>query len=206
MNDLRVQWAKDGQKALQLMQQFSFDLCLLDIMLPDIDGFEIAKRIKDVYPDMPFIFLTAKALKVDKLMGYKLGGVDYITKPVDEELLIAKIRALLNRLNPSSSSSFEQKIYALGNYEFDFSRQCLLIQEDRHQLTNKEAQLLKLLCDHQNQLVSREKALKLLWGKNDEFNRKTMDVFIFKLRKYLKADARVKITNVHGKGFVLEVQ
>ena len=204
MNDFRVHWVKEGKKSMETLQQFPFDLCILDIMLPDIDGFEVAKRIRAKYREMPFIFLTAKALKVDKLMGYKLGCDDYITKPVDEELLLLKIQAILKRLKQGSTPD-SKAIYSLGEYTFDFSQQILSGPNFQQQLTNKEAQLLQLLCEHQGQLVRRDRALKLLWGKNDLFNRKTMDVFIFKLRKYLSKDPSVQIRNVHGKGFVLDL-
>ena len=206
LNEMNVTWVKEGQKALTAVEEFPFDLCILDIMLPDIDGFAVADRINDINAQIPFIFLTAKSLKVDKLKGYKLGCDDYITKPVDEEILLAKIYAILNRSNRTSNPVIDDQIYVIGSYRFNFKLQQLCHAEDVQKLTNKEAKLLKLFCDNTNQLVGRDGALKFLWGKNDEFNRRTMDVFVFKLRKYLKSDEKVRITNVHGRGFVLEVK
>ena len=204
MNDFSVEWVKNGSTALENLSKFAYRLCILDIMLPDKDGFEIATEIKKSGMNLPFIFLTAKALKVDKLKGYKLGCDEYVTKPVEEELLLAKIQAILKRSRKNAPFS-SAEIVQIGNYHFDFQRQLLQKGNNKTQLTNKETQLLKLFYDNRNQLVSRAEALKLLWGKNDMFNRKTMDVFIFKLRQYFKEDSGVRITNVHGKGFVLEL-
>ena len=205
MNDFVVHWAQSGREALDMIRELSFELCILDIMLPDSDGFAIARQINAGYPEMPFIFLTARALKVDKLKGYKLGCDDYITKPVDEELLIAKIQAILKRSAQSKEANREKSTCQIGRFLFDYRNQQLRLEDQVRQLTEKEAQLLKLFCDHSNRLVRREKALKDIWGKNDVFNRKTMDVFIFKLRQYLEADERVRIRNVHSKGFILEI-
>jgi DNA-binding response OmpR family regulator len=205
MNDFAVHWAKSGSEALRLISELPFELCILDIMLPDSNGFAIARQINAGYPEMPFIFLTARALKVDKLKGYKLGCDDYITKPIDEELLIAKIQAILKRSGRSEQTSREKTTYQIGRFQFDYRNQQLKYEDQQRHLTEKEGRLLKMFCDHPNRLVRREKALKDIWGKNDLFNRKTMDVFIFKLRQYLEADERVRIKNVHGKGFILEV-
>ena len=204
MHDFDVHWVKNGQHTLQLIRERPFQLCILDIMLPGIDGYSLARRIKEQYPALPFIFLSARALKVDKLKGYRLGCDDYITKPVDEELLIAKIHAILARSERSSENGTPDKIFIIGKYEFDYSNQTLKYIDRSRQLTEKEARLLKMLCDNDHRLVSREQALKEIWGKNDLFNRKTMDVFIHKLRKYLQDDPGVRIRNVHSKGFVLE--
>ena len=204
MHDFRVHWIKQGDEALSLIRECPFDLCILDVMLPGMDGFEIARNISVEYPNLPFIFLTAKSLKVDKLKGYKLGGDDYITKPVDEELLIAKINAILKRSVPKTNGREGLSVVWIGSYEFDYDSHRLSRQGRERILTDIEARLLKMLFESHHQLVSRERALKDIWGKNDPFNRKTMDVFIYKLRKYLRADPEVRIRNVHGKGFILE--
>lgn len=205
MYQYSVKWVKDGAKALKMIHQFPFDLCILDIMLPNIDGFTIAEKIIQNQANLPFIFLTAKSLKVDKLKGYRLGCDDYITKPIDEELLIAKIQAILKRTQSKKGFSQKETLITIGDYQFDPNNLQLKRKQHKRQLTEKEAQLLKMLCDHSNRLLTRNLALKELWGKNDLFNRKTMDVFIFKLRKYLQDDPKVRITNVHGKGFILEI-
>ena len=204
MNDFEVKLVTTGERALQLIEQQSFAICLLDIMLPGKDGFEIARALQRIDPDLPFIFLTAKALKVDKLKGFRLGCDDYIVKPIDEELLIARIKVIIKRTSRSDASSSDQTPYTIGTYTFDASKQELEQQGKKQFLTEREAKLLQLLCAHKDQLLDRKKALKEIWGNNDEFNRKSMDVFIFRLRKYLSADSSIRIRNVHGKGFVLE--
>lgn len=204
MNDFEVKLVTTGEAALQFIEKQSFAICLLDIMLPDKDGFEVARELQRIDPDLPFIFLTAKALKVDKLKGFRLGCDDYIVKPIDEELLIARIRAIIKRSSKTEVASPGQIRYSIGGYTFDASKQELGYQEKKQFLTEREAKLLQLLCEHKDQLLDRKKALKEIWGNNDEFNRKSMDVFIFRLRKYLRADPKVRIRNVHGKGFVLE--
>lgn len=204
MNDFEVKLVTTGEAALQLIEKQSFAICLLDIMLPGKDGFEVARELQRIDPDLPFIFLTAKALKVDKLKGFRLGCDDYIVKPIDEELLIARIRAIIKRSSKTEVSSSDQIHYTIGEYTFDTNKQELEYQEKKQFLTEREAKLLQLLCQHKDQLLDRKKALKEIWGNNDEFNRKSMDVFIFRLRKYLSEDPNVRIRNVHGKGFVLE--
>ncbi|MFK7810481.1 MAG: response regulator transcription factor [Saprospiraceae bacterium] len=201
MQDFDVVWTKTGKEAIALMSQHIFDLAILDIMLPDMNGFEVAEHTKTKHPNLPFIFLSAKSLKIDKLKGYRTGAVDYITKPVDEELLVVKIRALIGNQKKNSPSPNE---YHIGNYVFHPSIQQLSHNNEITKLTTREAALLEMLCQHKNQLLPRKKALHEIWGNIDEFSRKSMDVFISHLRKYLAKDDRVTIENVHGKGFVLK--
>jgi DNA-binding response OmpR family regulator len=200
MQTFKTTWVKSAEAGLKALQKKSFDLAILDIMLPNMNGFEFATIIQQDYEELPFIFLSAKSLKIDKLKGYKLGGYDYITKPIDEELLVAKINALL-RITASSSTS--PSAFIIGQYMLKPSLQELHFQEQTTKLTTREAALLELLCQYQNQLLPRKKALQQLWGSQDEFSRKSMDVFISHLRKYLSKDKTVSIENVHGKGFVL---
>ncbi len=202
INGFEVVWAKDGNQGLREFNLGTFDLCILDIMMPAKDGFTLAKEIEEIDPDVPFIFLTAKALKVDKLKGFRLGCDDYVVKPIDEELFIARVRAIIKR--SATGDKEGNNTYTIGKYLFNYTNQTLLINDSTERLTMKEAKVLQIFCDHKNQLVSRTKKLKTGWGVNDFFNRKSMDVFIFKLRKKLKDDPSVKITNVHGKGFLLE--
>lgn len=204
INDFSVTLVKNGEDGLKTFQKCTFDLCLLDVMMPLKDGFTLAKEIREADPDIPFIFLTAKALKVDKLRGFRLGCDDYIVKPIDEELLIARVRALIKRASPESETANNITQYGIGEYQFDFTNQALKFDDQVRRLTEKEAKILLLLCEHRNVVLDRNKALKTVWGESDFFNRKSMDVFIHKLRSYLKKDPTVKITNVHGKGFILE--
>jgi DNA-binding response OmpR family regulator len=204
LNDLEVRLVTDGEMAIELMKKVDFDICLLDIMLPKKDGFSVAKEIQQNNSDLPFIFLTAKALKVDKLKGFRLGCDDYIVKPIDEELLLARIYAIIKRSNRHHTLKEEELHLEIGKFHFDAANQQLIHENNRQFLTDKEAQLLQLFCEHKNQLLSRKKALRQIWGNNDEFNRKSMDVFIFRLRKYLEADRQIRIKNIHGKGFILE--
>lgn len=204
INDFSVIWKQDGVEGLTAFKNDSFDLCVLDIMMPLKDGFTLAKEIQDIDRSIPFIFLTAKSLKVDKLKGFRIGCDDFVVKPIDEEIFIARVRALIKRTNKEHSNEYEDDVYAIGEYLFDSSNQALIYNNQTHRLTGKEAKLLKLLCEKKNQVLDRNKALKAVWGESDFFNRKSMDVFIHKLRKYLEEDPSVRITNVHGKGFVLE--
>ena len=200
MQEMRVCLCEDGREGEKAFEQQKFDLCIIDVMLPQQDGFTLAKKIAQLDPNMPFIFLTARSMKVDKLRGFNLGADDYIVKPVDEEELVARIRAVLRRAtNQSSEASAEE----LGVFRIDWNRRLLLCNGQETQLTEREASLLKMLMESKNQLLRREVALKNLWGRNDYFNRRSMDVHIARLRKYLKDDPRLSIVNVHGKGFVL---
>lgn len=200
MHDFDVDWVKSGEEALKMLNKNIYSIAILDIMLPGIDGFELAAKMKRDFEETPFIFVSAKSLKIDKLKGYKLGAYDYITKPVDEELLVAKIRALIRQTKIVDPVKNE---YAIGDYSFVPSLFQLKFNDDIIKLTSRETKLLTLLCEHKNSLLSRKKALSEIWGSNDEFNRKSMDVFISRLRKYLAKDPAITLENVHGEGFIL---
>ncbi|MEQ9404707.1 MAG: response regulator transcription factor [Cyclobacteriaceae bacterium] len=204
INDFHVTLAKNGEEGLKTFERNSFDLCLLDVMMPLKDGFTLAKEIRDADQDIPFIFLTAKALKVDKLKGFRLGCDDYIVKPIDEELLIARMKALIRRASADHDLGDKVMTWHIGRYHFDYSNYALSFDGEMQRLTEKEAKILQLLCESKHQVLERNKALKTVWGESDFFNRKSMDVFIHKLRQYLKKDPTVRITNIHGKGFILE--
>lgn len=204
INDFSVEWAQNGEEGLTAFKQGVFDLCVLDVMMPLKDGFTLAKEIQEHDPDVPFIFLTAKALKIDKLKGFRLGCDDYVVKPIDEELFIARVKAIIKRSVSDAESSTRSHTYNIGKYVFDLGNQALSFEDEVQRLTTKEAKVLQLLCEKKNQVLDRNKALKVVWGESDFFNRKSMDVFIHKLRKYLEKDPAVRITNVHGKGFILE--
>ncbi|MBQ4819909.1 response regulator transcription factor [Aquimarina sp. MMG016] len=203
MHDFCVTLATDGKEALEQFNQDAFDLCILDIMMPVLDGFSVAQEIKKRRQEMPLIFLTAKALKIDKLKGFKIGADDYIVKPVDEEELIARIHAILKRVHHQPQCDTVH--FQLGGYFFDYQNQLLAFEDDKRLLTSKKADILRELCLQKGQLLDRKKTLHTYWGENDYFNRRSMDVFIYKLRKYLSKDPSIHIKNVHGKGFILDV-
>ncbi|PWJ42038.1 response regulator transcription factor [Sediminitomix flava] len=212
LHDFEVNWAKDGAEAFQEFSKRSFDLCILDVMMPQVDGFELAKQIRTENELVPIIFLTAKSLKVDKLKGYKIGADDYIVKPIDEDELLARINSLLRRASlyakqasQPTPQTIHSHIFNIGKFKFDFKNQTLFSDTEKYTVTIKEAEVLKMLCENINNLLSREEALTTIWKENDYFSRRAMDVHISKLRKYLASDPSVKINNVHGKGFVLEV-
>jgi DNA-binding response OmpR family regulator len=194
----------DGEKALKAFDTFPFDLCLLDVMMPKLDGFELAKWIRKKDKNIPIIFITAKSLKEDKLTGYENGADDFITKPFDEEELLWKIKALIRRTNVELAN-IETEIISIGAYQFDFKNQSLIFNGAIKRMTEKECEILKYLVAHQNKIIKREEMLKTLWGKNDYFLGRSMDVFITKIRKYLKDDATISIENIFGVGFIFNV-
>jgi DNA-binding response OmpR family regulator len=197
-----VVWEKDGHQALRAFTPQTYHLCVLDIMLPKMDGFALAREIKALQPDIPLVFLTAKTLKKDVLEGYNLGADDYITKPFDSDVLLCKIQAILNR---QSGSSQRNEPVQIGSYQYDPVRRTLSNGKINRKLSPKEGHLLQLLAAHTNTMLDREKALKQVWNQNDYFTGRSMDVYITRLRKYLRDDASVSIENVHGSGFVLRV-
>ena len=202
IHGFRVTLATDGNDGLVAFKKDLYDLCILDVMLPAKDGFTLAREIRQLDQDTPFIFLTSNALKVDKLKGFRLGCDDYVVKPIDEELFIARVQAIINR--SVGRAQERPAIHRIGQYTFDFANQTLETKDFKQRLTDKEAKILLMLCEKKNEVLDRRKALQSIWGESDFFNRKSMDVFIHKLRKYLEKDNSIRITNVHGKGFVLE--
>jgi len=199
-----VKLCKDGEIALKVFNSQEFDVCILDIMMPKLDGFSLAKSIRAVNNKVPFIFITAKSLKEDKLRGYNLGADDYITKPFDEEELLWKIKALIRRI-PEVEIPRVQDVIHLGNYTFDFKKQSLIFKGQARRITEKESEILNYLCAHRNQIIKREDLLKALWGENDYFFGRSLDVFITKIRKYLKDDNTLNIENIFGVGFIFNI-
>jgi len=197
-----VKLCKDGELALRSFQKEAYDLCLLDIMLPKVDGFALAKEIRASDKKIPILFITARSLKEDKLKGYGLGADDYITKPFDEEELLWKIKAVIRRV-PQPQPAEVVEMIALGKYIFDVKNQSLSLGNKTRRITEKESEVLAYLCKHKNQLVKREDILKDLWGENDYFFGRSLDVFITKIRKYLKEDPSLCIENIFGVGFIL---
>lgn len=206
MNGFELFWAKTGVDCLKVLKQNAYDLAILDVMLPDLDGFSLARNITNLYPNLPFIFLTARSLKVDVLKGFSVGAVDYLKKPIDEEELVVRIKALLSRLDKSIHIEEDHEIYNVGDYEFNTLNQELLYDEESIKLTNRESELLKHLVIHKNNLCSHKDILTHIWGKNDYFNKKSLNVFITHLRKYLDKDPKIKLENIHNRGFILRIE
>ena len=204
LNDYDVTLERDGRLGLAAFQREKFDMCLLDIMMPHMDGFTLAESIRDVDPDVPLFFLSAKTMKEDIISGYKLGADDYITKPFDSEVLLMKIKAILKR-NEEAKTESENTEFDLGAYHFNPKLRQLTKGNSSHTLSPKESDLLRMLCEYKNDLLPREKALKKIWGSDTYFNGRSMDVYIAKLRKYLKEETNVEIVNIHGNGFRLVV-
>ncbi len=204
LNDYNVTLERDGKLGLAAFQREKFDLCLLDVMMPNMDGFTLAEEIRDVNPDIPLFFLSAKTMKDDIIQGYKLGADDYITKPFDSEVLLLKIKAILKR-NEELHREEANAEYDLGKYHFNPRLRELIIDGKTQTLSPKENELLKMLSEYKNDLLSREIALKKIWGSDTYFNGRSMDVYIAKLRKYLREDSAIEIVNIHGNGFRLVV-
>jgi DNA-binding response OmpR family regulator len=200
----KVKLCKDGELALKAFQSTAFDLCLLDVMMPQLDGFALAKKIRIKDKSIPIIFITAKSLKEDKLKGYDLGADDYITKPFDEEELLWKIKAVIRRI-PAIKKEYETGIISIGKYTFDFQNQSLGINGVAKRITEKESELLHYLHKNKNKVIKREELLENIWGENDYFLGRSLDVFITKIRKYLREDPRITIENIFGVGFIFNV-
>lgn len=201
LNGYKVTHAIDGKQAISIFKKDTFDLCLLDVMLPEMDGYEVAQEIRSRHSEIPIIFLTAKSLKEDKIHGLKIGADDYITKPFSIEELILKIKIFLKRKYVTGSQ--EVPILKVGGYTLDHDNLRLSIGDESSQMTKKEADLLKMLITNKNKIVERSTILERLWGENDYFMGRSMDVFISRLRKYLKGDDSITIENIHGVGFRL---
>jgi DNA-binding response OmpR family regulator len=203
MEGFEVKLCRDGEEALEAFKEKLFDLCIFDVMMPKKDGFLLAKEIRVNNKTIPILFLTAKSLVDDKIHGFKLGADDYITKPFNEEELVYRIKAILKRSSISVPNDLEETIFTIGKYTFDYSLQLLKIEGDERRITARESEILKLLYLKKNNILRREEALIAIWGENDYFHGRSFDVFITKLRKYLKKDTQIKIENVHGVGFML---
>lgn len=196
----------DGEEALHKFASETFDLCILDVMLPKIDGFSIAKQIRATNTQIPILFLTAKSLKEDKIKGLQLGADDYITKPYSIEELVLKIQIFLRRsrvLVEPAATPIPETILSIGQYKLDYPNQKLFLGDVAQKLTQREADLLKILTENKNQIVKRDHILKKIWGEDDYFLGRSMDVFISRLRKYLQHDTNLRIENIHSVGFRL---
>lgn len=206
MQDFDVYLCRDGAEALRHFEKGKFDLCIFDVMMPVMDGFTLAEKIKEKDRNIPLIFLTAKSMKVDMIKGFKIGADDYITKPFDSEILLLKIKALLNRSETITQKLNEQHIFKIGQFTFNSKLRTIVGFNKEQKLSPKEASLLALLCVYLNDILPREIALRKIWDDDNYFTARSMDVFITKLRKYLKEDDNVELMNVHGNGYRLVVK
>lgn len=204
LNKFEVTWAKDGEEALALFKEGTYDICILDIMMPKLDGFTVAKKIVDINPEVPFLFLTARKTQEDKVKGLRLGADDYVVKPFEAEELILRLKNIIKRTHQQFSPQEappENKLIPIGTYMFDFTNLELQHNNKRYkQLTEKEARLIYFLYSNRDQLIRRDDILAHVWSKNDFFSGRSMDVFISRIRKYFKEDPNVTITSVRGIG------
>lgn len=203
-NGFDVKLYRDGESGINGFKAGSFDFCILDVMLPGIDGFSIAQRIRAENQTIPIIFLTARSMKQDKLKGFNLGVDDYITKPFDEDELLCRINAIITRYNIQPEENVQKDQFVIGKYHFDYKNQLLSIQNNSKRLTKKESEVLRHLCISPNEIVTRDNILFSIWGDNDYFIGRSLDVFIAKLRKYLSNDESVQIKNIPKVGYILE--
>ncbi|KAA3630156.1 MAG: DNA-binding response regulator [Bacteroidetes bacterium] len=200
-----VKLCRDGESGLKTFQKHAFDLCLLDIMLPKMDGFTLAQKIRQINDTVPFLFLTARSMKSDKLKGFSIGAEDYITKPFDDEELLCRINVIMRRSQKTTPVESTQSQFKIGQYDFDYSLQKLCLNGQTLRLTEKENEVLKLLCLNENKILRREDAVEQIYGKKDYFLGRSFDVFISRLRKILKDDPRITIENVYNVGFIFKV-
>jgi two-component system OmpR family response regulator len=193
----------NGEEAMETFSKKEFNFCILDIMMPVKDGFMVAEEIRQQNPNVPILFLTAKSLQEDKLRGFEVGADDYLTKPFSMEELLVRMQAILRRTDERSAGQASETVFRIGRYIFDVNKQSLTLEGKEKKLTSRESGLLRLLCLHANDVLNRSEALTTIWKDDSYFNARSMDVYIVKLRKYLKEDPEVKLINVHGVGFKL---
>jgi two-component system, OmpR family, response regulator len=201
MEGFEVRLCRDGEDGYKAFQNTHYDICILDVMMPKKDGFSLAKDIRNQDTTIPILFLTAKALTDDKIQGFQIGADDYITKPFNEEELVYRIKAILKRTSILQSN--EDKVLKVGKYIFDYEKQELIFGKENRRITSRESEILRLLILKKDNVLKREDALIAIWGENDYFHGRSFDVFITKLRKYLKNDPNLRIENIHGVGFML---
>jgi len=199
--DYEVVHAEDGEEALEIINREHFDICVLDVMLPKMDGFTLAENIRKSDKQVPILFLTARSLQEDKIKGLELGAEDYVTKPFSIQELMLRIGVILRRNNSGKPVAAQSKINSIGNYSFDFQKLTLSVNGTLQNLTFREAEVLKYLSERPDQVIRRDELLKAIWGDDDYFMGRSLDVFISRLRKYLSSDPVIRIDNVHGVGF-----
>ncbi|WP_442266783.1 response regulator transcription factor [Tenacibaculum sp. ZS6-P6] len=205
MSGYTVVWTQNGEEALEKFKESSFHICVLDVMMPKMDGFTLAEQVIEVNPEIPFIFLTARKLKEDRLKGLKLGADDYIVKPFDADELVLRINNIIKRSTNSVIKVVNEGVIQIGNYSFNQRRLELVFENEIQQLTEKEASLIQFLFDHKNQMLKREEILKAVWKNDDYFSGRSMDVFISRLRKYFKKDSAITIESSRGIGLEFKI-
>lgn len=211
IHNFDVIWAKDGKEAFTLFSadehqhEHTFDICVFDVMMPQLDGFSLAEKVIEHNPEVPFIFLTAKKMKEDKIRGLKLGADDYIVKPFEADILVLRLQNILKRTQKKIISSKNEHEYTIGNYVFDTVNYQLKFHGETQRITEKEAQLIQFFYDHKNQLIKREDVLENVWGNDDFFSGRSMDVFISRLRKYFKKDSNIAIESTRGVGLTFKI-
>lgn len=207
MNDYEVALATDGEMGWEVFNSGDYDLCIFDVMMPKKDGFTLGKEVREKNKDVPIIFLTAKTLKEDVLEGFKIGADDYITKPFNSEELLYRVRAILKRSQSKPDPNEEIKEFSIGDYNFNYPLRILTFgdetEKEGQKLSPKEAHLLRMFCIYKNDVLPRSEALTKIWGEDNYFTARSMDVFVTKLRKYLAKDDKLEIVNIHGNGFRL---
>ncbi|MBC8486106.1 MAG: response regulator transcription factor [Bacteroidetes bacterium] len=200
-----ITFCKDGKTAFETFSNNKFDLCILDVMLPEMDGFTLAQKIRESDKDIPIIFLSAKSLKEDRITGFTVGGDDYITKPFSIEELVLKIEVFLKRSKITKGIEIQSPVQKIGDYFFDSKNLLLKNKDETKRLTSREADLLKFFVLNANKVLKKEDILNEVWGDDSYFNSRSLDVFISRLRKYLKKDSNIRINNIHGIGFILAI-
>ncbi len=203
IHEYKVSWAKDGKEALDLFSQNNFDICVFDVMMPKMDGFTLAEKVVNLDPEVPFVFLTAKKLKEDRIKGLKLGADDYIVKPFEADILVLRLHNILKRTQRIRPK--KEQLHRIGNYDFDAINHKLVFQDTEQRLTEKETVLIQYLYKHKNTMIKRDDLLKDVWGNDDFFSGRSMDVFISRLRKYFKQDTSIAIESVRGVGLTFKV-
>ena len=204
--NFKVKLCRNGASGLTSFKKHKFDICILDVMMPEMDGFNLASQIKKEEKDIPFLFLTARSMREDKLKGYAVGAEDFITKPFDEEELLCRLNVILRRHEKEEPTEVLPTQFELGDYFFDYQRQELSYKNVSRRITEKENQVLRLLCLNQNRILKREEAVEQIYGKRDYFLGRSFDVFISRIRKLLKNDPKITIENVFKVGFILNVR
>jgi DNA-binding response OmpR family regulator len=203
--EYEITWAENGEEALTIFQSENFDICVFDVMMPKMDGFTLAEKIIKINPAVPFIFLTARKLKEDKIIGLKLGADDYIVKPFEADELVLRLNNILKRSNQKQTDLPIADELQIGSYLFDTKRLCLKNDSAIQQLTEKESALIHFFYTYKNQMVKREQILKTIWGNDDFFSGRSMDVYISKIRKYFKNDSRISIESVRNIGLEFKI-
>ncbi|WP_394747871.1 response regulator transcription factor [Spongiimicrobium salis] len=203
IHQFEVFWAKDGEEALSFFKKEHFDICVFDVMMPKMDGFSLAEKVIEHEPEVPFVFLTAKKMKEDRIIGLKLGADDYIVKPFEADILVLRLNNILKRTKRQQPQ--KEVIQQIGAYRFDAVQQLLLLKDRKQRLTEKETALIHYLFTHKNTMIKRDDLLKDVWGNDDFFSGRSMDVFISRLRKYFKEDPNIAIESVRGLGLTFKI-